>query len=262
MLFKERERFERTDVPTPSALRNMVSAGVLVLSVIFCLVLWRSLWNKANQMNYLNDDGLYDALYEQYEVSGPSGDLVWSDDSFSNCLLLVVDDIHAENPELTGAQIIVRNMDAGTAAVATLPVNTRLKTEEMTISASALFASEGATQVLPLLTDAANVHVSHVIVASSKIWDQLASFEGPTIRALLSRQTNDFYTISSDFSTGDLVEFAEWLQAAGIENFAQVEAEYSTETLEDGTEVAVIDRQALPAALGIFVAPEPEGEGE
>ena len=256
MLFKGRERFERTDVPTPSALRNMVSAGVLVLSVIFCLVLWRSLWNKANQMNYLNNDALYDALYDQEDVTGPTGDRFWTEHDHSNVLFFIVDDIHAETPQVKAAQILVRDIDDNTAIIANLPINTKLVANESNTYLERYFSEQGAAACLAPFTDAANVHVSHVIVATDRIWSQLGTFEGPTIKALLSKQTNDFDTISSDFSTGELVKFAEMLQGIGIENIPQVDAPYSTENLEDGTEVAIIDRQELPVQLKIFAYPE------
>lgn len=250
-----RERFERPDVPTPSAFRNMVSLGVIAVVAIVCLVLFRTFWHKANQMNYLNDKELYEALYDQADVTGPSDGRQWSDDSFSNCLVLIVDDIHAEQPELKGAQIIVRNTTQGTAAWTQLPLNTKLSANESTTFLSRLFSEAGAAAVLPPLTDAANVHVSHVIVASERIWDQLKTFEGPGIKALFTDQTNDFYTISSDMSTSDLVKFAESLQAIGFENIGEVGCPNWGDKLEDGSEVAVIDRQELPVAFGIFYWP-------
>jgi hypothetical protein len=95
-----------------------------------------------------------------------------------------------------------------------------------------------------------------VIVATDRIWDQLMTFEGPTIKALLSSQTNDFATISSDFTTGKLIEFGKLVQGIGLENITHIDAPYWDETLADGTAVCVVDWQELPTQLGIFEWPE------
>lgn len=251
-MLRQRERFERIDVPTPSAFRNMVSLIVIGVVAVATIILCSVCWRKANQMNYLNNDALYDALYDQADVTGPTDARKWSDNDHSNVLFLIVDDIHAETPQLLGAQILVRDVDANTAIIGNLPINTKLVANESTTYLERLFTEQGPAAALAPLTDAANVHVSHVIVATDRIWSQLATFEGPTIHALLSKQTNDFDTISSDFSTGELVKFAEMMQEIGIDNIAQVDAPCSVENLEDGSEVSIIDRQEMPTLLGVF----------
>ena len=255
-MFRQRERFERIDVPTPSAFRNMVSLIVIGVVALVTAIVCLRCWHKANQMNYLNNDALYDALYDQADVTGPTGDRFWTEHDHSNVLFFIVDDIHAETPQVKAAQILVRDVEDNTAIVANIPINTKLVVNESNTYLERCFAEQGAAACLAPFTDAANVHVSHVIVATDRIWSQLGTFEGPTIKALLSKQTNDFDTISSDFSTGELVSFAEMLQGIGIENIPQIDAPYSTENLEDGTEVAIIDRQELPVQLKIFAYPE------
>ena len=255
-MFRQRERFERIDVPTPSAFRNMVSLGVIAVVAVVTLIVVARCWHKANQMNDLNNEALYDALYDQADVTGPTGGRQWSENDHSNVLFFIVDDIHADAPQIKAAQILVRDTDENTAIIANLPINTKFTANESTTFLERYFGESGAAASLAPFTDAANVHVSHVIVATDRIWTQLGSFEGPTLKALLSSQTNEFATISSDFSTGELVKFAEMLQGIGIENIPQIDAPYSTENLEDGSEVAVIDRQELPVQLNIFIKPE------
>ncbi|MBQ9007131.1 MAG: hypothetical protein IJ092_12295 [Atopobiaceae bacterium] len=255
-MFRERERFERIDVPTPSAFRNMVSLIVIGVVALVTIIVCARCWHKANQMNYLNNEALYDALYDQKDVSGPTGGRVWTDHDHSNVLFFIVDDIHAETPQVKAAQILVRDVDDNTAIIANLPINTKLVANESNTYLERYFSEQGAAACLAPFTDAANVHVSHVIVATERIWSQLGTFEGPTLKALLSKQTNDFATISSDFSTGELVKFAEMLQEIGIESIPQIDAPCYTENLEDGTEVAIIDRQELPTQLKIFAYPE------
>lgn len=257
-MFGRRERFERVDVPTPSPLRNMIAIGVIAVCAIVCFVLWRVSWHKANQMNGLNDSALYEALYDQLSPTEPTGGREWSDKDFTNCQFFIVDDVHAEKPQLLGLQILVRNLTDGTATIVDVPVNAKVWLTEGVSYVPAQFDEGGAAQALPPLTNATNVHVSHVIVATDKIWDQLASFEGPTLKALFSKQTDDFATISSDYTTGELVKLGETLQEIGFENIQHIEAPYWTDTLADGTEVTVVDWQELPTVVGIFEYPQEE----
>lgn len=252
----QRERFERIDVPKPSAMRNIIAAITLVICGVICLVLWNVCWHKANQMNGLNSSELYDALYDQLSPTEPSGGRVWSDANFSNVQLFIVDDIHAEHPQLQDVQIFVRNTDTNAATIVHVPVNAKVWLTDGLSSLPVQFEEGGAAQALPPLTNATNVHVSHVIVATDRIWDQLMTFEGPTIKALLSSQTNDFATISSDFTTGKLIEFGKLVQGIGLENITHIDAPYWDETLADGTAVCVVDWQELPTQLGIFEWPE------
>ena len=252
----QRERFERIDVPKPSAMRNVFAAITLVVCGVICLVLWNVCWHKANQMNGLNSSELYDALYDQLSPTEPSGGRVWSDANFSNVQLFIVDDIHAEHPQLQDVQIFVRNTDTNAATIVHVPVNAKVWLTDGLSSLPVQFEEGGAAQALPPLTNATNVHVSHVIVATDRIWDQLMTFEGPTLKALLSSQTNDFATISSDFSTGKLIEFGKLVQGIGLENIAHVDAQEWDEPLADGTAVCVVDWQELPTQLGIFEWPE------
>jgi hypothetical protein len=258
IMLRQRDRFERSDVPKPGAFRNTIAAAVLALCAVACLLLWNVCWRKANQMNNLNNGELYDALYDQLSPTEPSAGRVWSDATFSNVQIFIVDDVNAEHPQLLGEQIFVRNTDTNECTIVDLPVNMKVWLSEGVSSLPVQFEEGGAVQALPPLTNATNVHVSHVIVATDRIWDQLARFKGPTIRALFSRQTNDFGTIASDFSTGELIKFGEMLQEIGFENINHMDAPYWDDVLADGTEVSVVDWQELPTQLGIFEWPPTE----
>lgn len=257
MPLREREQFERVDVPEPSALRTTVSIAVLVVTAIVCLILLRVSWHKANQMNGLNDGDLYSALYDQGDVEPPSPGRAWSQDDFNNCLVLTVDDVHAEAPEIRGAYIVARNMTQKTATIVDLPLNTRVLADDSTTYLPAIFAAKGAVGTLAPLTDTVNIHVSHVIVANEQVWASLQRLSGPTAKTLLSSQTNILDTMQTDMATGELVAFAEWLQAVGnVEELPHHEPLSYDETLPDGTAIKNIDRQQLPLDLGIYVLVE------
>ncbi|MDO5120225.1 MAG: hypothetical protein Q4D48_09075 [Coriobacteriales bacterium] len=257
-MLRQRDRFERSDVPTPSAFRNTIAAAILALCAVACLLLWNVCWRKANQMNNLNSDELFDALYDQLSPTEPSAGRKWSDASFSNVQLFIVDDVNAEKPQLLGAQIFVRNTDTNECTIVNLPLNAKVWLSEGVSSLPVQFEQGGAAQALPPLTNATNVHVSHVIVATDRIWDQLARFKGPSAKALFTSQTNDFATIASDYSTGQLIKFGEMLQEIGFDNINHIDAPYWDDTLADGTAVSVIDWQELPTQLGIFEWPPAE----
>lgn len=254
----KRERFERTDVPRPNPLRPFIAIGVLVAVALLCVVLTRNAWHKANQLNGLNDGVLDDALYEQLDTTDPTDGYERSEDSFSNTLILIVDDVHAEQPTLLGARIMVRNLTAGTAGVLNIPLNTKLISGERVAYLSGFFSEVGATGVLASLTDAANVHVSHVLVAGESVWEQLHSLKSPTLWSLLSSDTDVYDTMATDFRTSELVEISEWLREIGPDNEFYVDATFMPDTLEDGTEVAVLDRQQIPRDMRIFVVPGAE----
>jgi hypothetical protein len=251
-MLMQRERFERSDVPKPSAMRNIMAAVILVVCGVLCLVLWNVCWHKANQMNGLNDGELYDALYDQLSPTEPSAGRKWTDSNFSNVQLFIVDDVNAEHPQLQAVQIFVRNTDTNEATIVNVPVNAKVWLSDGVSSLPVQFEQGGAAQALPPLTNATNVHVSHVIVATDRIWDQLVTFEGPTIKALLSNQTNEFATIASDYGTGKLIAFGNLVRDIGLENINHIDAPYWNDTLADGTEVSVVDWQELPTQLGIF----------
>lgn len=268
-MFRKRERFERSDVPGPNPLRPVISIIVIAVAFFSCYVLWTSLWHKANQMNALNDGDLDDALYDQLSTHDPTEGWIRSDDDFSNVVIFTVDDINAEVPHLLKAQLLVRDMTATTATVVNLPINTKMLADESNVMLEAYYEYAGPGKSIAPLTDAANVHVSHVIIATDKLFEQLERLEGPTLHALMSSSTNDLATIASDYRTGELVALADYLRTVGFENIKTIDAPYSEDTFGDGTPVAVIDRQQLCRDLGIFVSPfedeaveesQPEGE--
>lgn len=231
--------------------------AVVTLAIVgLVLIITLSIsWHKANQLNRLNDSDLYKSLYAQLSPTEPTDGRIWSPDDFSNVQLFIVDDVTKEQPELQAVQIFVYDEDTNTASIVDVPLNTKVWLSEGVSYLPAQFEAGGAAQALPPLTNATNVHVSHVIVATDRIWDQLNSFEGPAIKALFTKQTNDFATISSDFDSAELIEFAERVQEIGLDNIYHVEAACWGDVLADGTEVSVVDWQELPTQVGIFTWP-------
>ena len=145
-----------------------------------------------------------------------------------------------------------------TATLVNLPLNTRMLAGESNVMLSNYFDYAGAAASIAPLTDAANVHVSHVILATDKLMEQLKDLKGPLVLALLSSSTNDLATMASDYRTSEMIGLADYLRGVGFENIKTIDAPYAEETFEDGTVVAAIDRQQLCRDLGIFVSPVAE----
>ena len=257
-MLRKRERFERSDVPRPNPLRPVISLVVIAVTFIILAIFLMASWQKANQMNNHNDSYLDNALYEQLDTRGPTDGSVKSDDEFSNVLILTVDDVNAEDRTLQGAQLLVRNITQNTATLVNLPLNTRMLAGESNVMLSNYFDYAGAAASIAPLTDAANVHVSHVILATDKLMEQLKDLKGPLVLALLSSSTNDLATMASDYRTSEMIGLADYLRGVGFENIKTIDAPYAEETFEDGTVVAAIDRQQLCRDLGIFVSPVAE----
>lgn len=256
---RQRERFERTDVPRNNPARPYIAIAVIIVVAIATFIMTTSFWRKANQLNGLNDGELNSALYEQGYTNDPTEGVERSDDDFSNVAVFIVDDIHAEAPQLRSAQILVRNMDNPRATIASLPLNTKLFVSDSRAVLQQLFGEAGAVGALAPFTEAANIHVSHVIVGTERLWEQLENLKDPLIVTLLSSATNELETINTDYHTSELLELAAWLRDLGFENIARIDAPFNEETFEDGTPVANIDSQRLCIDVGTFieVAPPP-----
>lgn len=259
---RKRERFERTDVPRNNPLRPYIAIGVIAVVVIVTIITVTTLWRKANQMNGLNDTALNDALYEQKSTKDPTDGADWSEDDFSNVALFIVDDIHADEPQLQAAQILVRDMDNPRATLVNLPLNTKMLANDSNVMLSTYYHDAGPEACLPAFTDAASIHVSHVIIASDRIWDQLELLKGSVVPVLLGPLTDELETINSDYHTTELIALGDWLRELGFENIAHLDAPYFDEQFEDGTAVANIDTRQLNLDVGIFVQPEPAPEPE
>ena len=266
-MLRKRERFERTDVPRNNPQRNVIAVIVIVLVAIATTAVTALCWHKANQLNGLNDLKLDDALYEQKYVEDPTGNAKWAEDEFSNVAVFIVDDIHAKSPQLQEAYILVRDTTNPSATLVNMPMNTKMLAGEANVTVKSHFDYAGAAACLAPFTAAANIHVSHVIVASNRLWEQLEKLEGPTSVTLLSSATDELATINTDYHTGELIKLADFLRQVGFSNIRRIDAAYNEENFEDGTVVAAIDKQRVCIDAGLFVEtepepePEPEGEG-
>lgn len=250
----KRERFERSDVSKSIAGGTALAVGVLIFLVVGLIIgfLWAR--SRSGISSSLGDADLSSAVASQAAVAGPGDGYTASTDTFTNVLLLTVDDLNAESPTITSAQLLSINVTAGTGTLVSLPLDTQLATDAGNTTLAALFASSGASACVAPVATATNTQLSHVIVSTSEIWDKLASFKGSGVQAILGSDASLLSSIKTDMTNDQLMEVAELVQSTGVANWNRVDAPVNAGALDDGTATSVIDATQLDVQIGTLVA--------
>lgn len=249
---RKRERFERSDVPRPSTRRNIIALVVLVLVAGGLFFLVRTLWTQANRETSLGDAALGASVDAQSDVTSPEG-YVLSDDTFVNVLILTVDTVSAENPALVQAEILSLDASRGTGCLVDIPLDTRVSSGEAEMRLSELYGASGATACVVPLAQAANLRMSHVIIATDDVWDEFASYRGAGVTSLLSNGSELLYSITTDMGMGELGDVAELVQSIGFDNLSRIGAPTVEEDDGNGGTWERIDSLELGLALGLVV---------
>lgn len=252
-MFRQRERFERTDVPRDVPYRDAVAIGVLVAVFVGLVVLVASLWARANSESSVANKDLSASIAAQGESVNPEG-YVASSDVFTNVLVLTVDDVDAANPTLTKAQVVSLNATHKSGALATIPLDTKVNDGTSDTTLSELYASKGASACVVPLANAANVKLSHVLLATDDIWDKIAGMKSSGVSALLGSASDVLSSIKTDMRTSQLLDLVELAQAVGIDNLSAFDAPAAAEDDGNGGTWSVIDQTQLGVSLGTLVA--------
>ena len=235
---RKRERFERSDVAKSAAGGTALAVGALVFLIVGLIagVMWAR--SRAGVGTSLSDADLSSAVAGQAAVADPAEGYTASTDTFTNVLLLTVDDPSADAPTLTSAQLLSLDVTTGTG----------------TTTLAALYAASGASACVAPLATATNVQVSHVIVGTSDIWDQLAGFNGSGVQSLVGSGSKLLSSIKTDMDQDELMSVAELVQSSGVANWTRVDAPVTAGTLDDGTAASVVDATQLGVQIGTLVA--------
>ena len=252
MPFRQRERFERTDVPRYSPYRNAVAIGVLVAVGVLLVVLLSTLWAKAQKPISVGNESLSKSTQAQGQVTSPDGYTV-SQDSFTNVLVLTVDDVNAKSPKLTKAQILSLDATARKGTLVTIPLDTKVNDGKADVRLQDLYSGSGASACIVPLATAANLRMTHAMLASDDVWDKIESYKGAGVSALLSHGADLLYSINTDMSTGDLMDVAELVQSIGVNNLKRMDAPASQEADGAGGNWSVLNSAQLGADIGIMV---------
>lgn len=239
---RQRERFERIDVPRPSHTRSVVAAVVVVVVFVALFITLSAFWNKADSYSGYNDSTLEDAVDAQTTPAAVAG-AVASADSFTTSLFLTADDAST----LVDARIVALDDTAGTVAVGELPLDLSVTTDAGTLTLSALILqSGGAACVVPVST-ATGIAFDHVFVCQESFWTALAAYEqGGTDSALTDMRKG----ATSDLSNRKVDDYYRELAAAGTDAAIAAPVAYPVYAGDVGS---TIDAAQLNIALGLYI---------
>ena len=173
---KQRERFERTDVPRDNPHRNLIAGIVLVVVFVACGIVVSTAWKRAQAQSHLGDSSLSSSVSKTSSVS----DLGYtvSSDTFMGILLLTTDNLDASETggaNLSSAELLVYDETAATGKLVSIPTDTKVSYNGQDTTLAELFNSTGAAACVSPLSTAANLPVTHVIVSTSAVWDEARS---------------------------------------------------------------------------------------
>ena len=249
-MFRKRERFARSDVPRTSMQGTIMAVVALVFVIvgIICGILWAQ--KMARRDANLEDGSLSSGVSAQASLADPAEGYVVSEDEFVNVLIFTVDDPTASAQALKGAQLLSINKAKGTGVLVNLPLDAEVTVDDAPTSLTSLFSSKGAGACVAPLSQAANVPVSHVVVATDKFWDQLDGLRAGGMKAVLSGSSELLMSIKTDMSASEALDLAQLLGSVGTQNLQAVDAP----TADGGTAGTKLDGTGLGVAVGRLVA--------
>lgn len=264
LIVKNRERFERTDVPEPSPRRNLIGAIVAVAALAVTALVVFFAWNRASLESRMGDRSLSDAVatLAQYDESNPPKGYALSEDDISYVLLLTADSLNESGGTLTGARILALNSTQGTAALVNVPADLALTVDDAPTTLAELFSSQGYAACVTPLGRAAGVNFDSVILATGDVIEEAAQIAGSGAENLVRSASGLLSKIRTNLDATGLLALAEQLASVGTSNLATSDAPLTAETTtdEDGntTETGrqVLDVTQTGVALGRFVAAE------
>ena len=254
-MFSKRERFERTDVPSSPASGMMLALGALAFIVVGLLVGLRVAKVLSERDISLTDRSLANALASQSDAETPEGYQA-SSDIYTNVLILTVDDISADNPTLTGVELLSVDVTTNTATAVSVPLNLRVSSEVGDSMIQSMCVGSGTASCVAPFAAASGVHLSHVIITSSDIWAKFDELRGLGTRSLVTSSPEAFSTLRTDMSNDELMDLVDRIGTIGSANIARIDAPVGEGTLEDGTGVSNMDSLQLRLALGLLYPAE------
>ncbi len=252
---RKRERFERTDVPSPSPRRNAIGAVVCVAALAVAALVVVLVWNHVSQDTNLGDVSLGDAIGQQ-AAAPDAGEGYVATEGVSCTLLLTADSLDEQGATLSAARILAVNEAQGTASLVSLPTDLALAVDGGQTTLAELFSSEGYAACVVPVASAAGVSFSNVILATSDVLEEAASLAGQGTADLVSSASGLLSRIRTNMDATGLLSLAESLSAIGVSNLSASDAPLVAETTTDEegnaqeTGRQVLDQTQLGLALG------------
>ena len=261
LIVKNRERFERTDVPEPSPRRNLIGAIVAASALVVTAIVVFLAWNQANLESRMGDHALSDAVdtLAQYDEANPPKGYAVSEDDISYTLLLTSDSLD-EGGTLSGVRILAANATQGTASLVNMPVDLALTVDDTPTTLAELFSSQGYAACVVPLGRAAGVAFDGVILATGDVIEEAAQLAGSGADNLVRTASGLLSKIRTNLDAAGLLALAERLAAVGTSNLVTSDAELTAEKVKDedgkSTETGrqVLSASKMGVALGRFVA--------
>lgn len=259
---RQRERFERTDVPVASPRRNLIGAIVCVVALLATAIVVGLAWRYANLESHMGDHTLSDSVSSlaQYSFDVTADGYVETEDEMSYTLLLTASSLDEQGATLTGSRILAVDETAGTATLVTIPTDLALTVDEQDTTLAALFESQGYAACVVPLGSAAGLRFDNVILSTEDVLEEATELAGSGTDNLVSSASGFLSKIKTNLDAAELISFAETLVSIGMENLTSADAPLVAETAtdEDGetTETGrqILDQTQLAIAVGRLVA--------
>lgn len=256
-LFKQREKFDRSDVPHNTPYRNII--GLVVVVAVFALLglTVRTIYNRVQLEARLGDRDLASAVQGQGSVTPPGG-YADATDAFERTLVLTVSEDAEGAQTISKAQVVVLNLSQKTGAVAELPLDSAVGTDDSKSTISDLVAKDGASACVGPLSTATGIKFDGVVVQDEDTLDALAGLAGSDERGLYASAALPKLRTSMDAT--NLLDWADALAEVGVANLAPVEVQQYAETTTDAdgntveTGLKLIDSTTLRIQLGLLIA--------
>lgn len=288
MLFRKRERFERTDVPNPGPYTNVIGGAVIVVVAIALFFIVSNVADRVSKETRLDDNTLAKQVSNQSSMTVTDERYSISQDTFTKILILKVasaDDVKS-GTQLQSAHILaIREhaastddaSDAGddsdesedaeqdtssiTATLADISTDVKVTSGSTNASLADLCSSQGAAACVLPLNSGANVKFSHVIVTTDSVLSAIQGLSGTDSSKLLEDSLDLVLKIRTDMTAKELVALGDKIaQLGGVDAIVGFEAPTTAETAQqaDGatyeTGYQVIDKTGLCASLGTLVS--------
>ncbi len=288
MLFRKRERFERTDVPNPGPYTNVIGGAVILVVAIALFFIVSNVADRVSKETRLDDNTLAKQVSNQSSMTVTDERYSISQDTFTKILILKVtsaDDVKS-GTQLQSAHILAirehaastddasdagddsdESEDAGqdtssiTATLADISTDVKVTSGSTNASRADLCSSQGAAACVLPLNSGANVKFSHVIVTTDSVLSAIQGLSGTDSSKLLEDSLDLVLKIRTDMTAKELVALGDKIaQLGGVDAIVGFEAPTTAETAQqaDGatyeTGYQVIDKTGLCASLGTLVS--------
>ena len=256
---RQRERFERIDVPRETPYRNVIGGVVCAVVLVVAAIVVATVWNRVQLESRLGDTGLTDALEDQGTTGvAEGGGYVASADEHTVVLFLTAQSLDA-GAALDEVRVLSLNTTQGTAALASVSPSVKLTVDDAPTTLADLYASQGSAACVAPLAAAAGVPFDHVVVATGDVIEEAASLSGSDASTLVASASSLLSKIRTDMDPQELLSLAETLSSAGLASLAVSEAPTYAETVADEsgavseTGYTLVDAVQLNVLLGLLV---------